>query len=772
MTATDVTRRDPQATGDVVAAQYRLEGHVQGIGVRPAIVRLASALSLTGSVANDAGGVLIHVEGSRNAVAEFADRLIPSLPAAARVDAVHRTPAAVSGASRFELRLAPGTDCPATPVPRDLAVCEACLAEVADPHDRRSGYAFTSCTNCGPRYTIIHRMPYERHDTSMQTFALCERCSREDTSPDDRRFHAQTNACPDCGPQLWAEATRGAIHGNTSAAISAAVDVLQAGGIVALKGIGGYQLLCDATSVEAVRRLRDRKQRRSKPLPVMLTPAQTGAIPQPERIAFSSPTNPIVLAPACCIPGLASGLSPGLDTVGIMRPTTPLHHQLLQQFGRPLVVTSGNVEGEPLAYDNAAARQSLSTVADLFLHHDRDIVRPIDDSVVRIIADRPVTIRAGRGLAPLPLNLECSRPLLAVGGHQKVAVALCNGKQSVLGPHIGDLDTLAARERFDEQVRQLLELYGCRPECIVHDLHPDYVTTRSAIRQAKEQGIRTLAVQHHHAHVAAGMLEQGWLDRTVLGVAFDGTGYGTDGTIWGGEFLLATASRFKRVASLRPFVLPGGEQAVRQPWRTAVALVSESCGIDRAMELFDRRVPRDRLQQTAAVAARGLGPQTTSMGRLFDAAAALILDLDNAGFEGEPAMRLEAACDPAAAGTYELAVDDSAAPLRLDWRPLIQQIVRDRAADVPRGTMATRFHRAIATAVARIVARFEQYPVVPCGGCFQNRILSEMIAEQLAGHPQPVGWPGQIPPNDGGLAAGQLAVAAAQLSDTEMEGPR
>ncbi|QDU38107.1 Carbamoyltransferase HypF [Maioricimonas rarisocia] len=764
-----MTETDLAANGAPVGATFRLEGLVQGIGVRPAIVRLASALALSGTVANNAVGVDIHVEGRPPDVSSFADRLLQSLPDAARVDAVHQAPSAITGAVGFHLLFAPGMDRPATPVPHDLAVCDACLAEVSDSADRREGYSFTSCTKCGPRYSIIRTMPYERRDTSMQPFALCERCSHEDVTPNDRRFHAQTSACGECGPQLRACDSQGNPQGDDADAIRAASKVIHSGGIVTLKGIGGYQLLCDATSGEAVRRLRNRKRRRSKPLPVMLEEQALVSPPPPELDAFNSPANPIVLVPDDCVPGLAPGVATGLDTVGIMRPTTPLHRQLLQQAQRPLVATSGNVEGEPLAYINAAAHQELSPVADLLLHHDREIVRPIDDSVVRIIAGREVTIRAGRGIAPLPLKLHCDGQLLAIGGHQKVALALSNGEQCVLGPHIGNLDTAPARQRFEEQTRQLMQLYGCRPERIVRDLHPDYFTTR----WAAEQGTEQLAVQHHHAHVVAGMLEHGWLDRTVLGVAFDGTGYGTDGTIWGGEFLVATAGRFHRAASLRQFVLPGGEQAVRQPWRIAVALVADACGRDRAAQLFKAKIPEEQLQSTIDVAARGLGAQTSSMGRLFDGAAALILGLTDASFEGEPAMQLEAASDPEADGTYELTIDDSTTMLRIDWRPMIQQILRDREAGIPTGTMATRFHRAVATAVSGIAARFPQSPVVPSGGCFQNRVLSEMLAAMLEGHPQPVGWPGRIPPNDGGLAAGQLAIAAARLADANnSERPR
>ncbi len=748
------------------AARFLLRGHVQGIGVRPAVARLATSLQLNGSVSNRSTGVEIVVEGEAAGMALFADRLIAALPLSAIVETFTRVDTDVAGLQSFQIEPADLTGRLATFVPRDLAVCDDCLREVATTADRRHGYAFTSCTNCGPRFSIIEAMPYERGDTSMSEFALCAACQREYEQPSDRRFHAQTNACPDCGPRISTAAVS-----SCAEVIGQARDALREGGIVAMKGVGGYQLLCDATSAEAVARLRQLKQRRSKPLAVMLEESMLGDLHGHEHEQFHSPRNAIVLVLSSCVTGLAANVSAGLNTVGIMKPTTPLHWRLLAAVGRPLVVTSGNIDGEPLAYEDDSGRDSIRRIADVVLHHNRRIVRPIDDSVVRCIAGRVVTIRAARGIAPLPLKLHCDRQILAVGGHQKSSVAICNGTQSILGPHIGDLDSIATRERFVEQSRELMNLYGVEPEVIAHDQHPDYFTTR----WAEEQNLPMIAVQHHHAHVVAGMVEHGWLDRTALGVAFDGTGFGADGTIWGGEFLLATACAFERVASIRPFHLIGGEHAIRQPSRIAQALVLDSVGTGSGVRFVAATTgqnlnspqgivtPSFGRDSLPPLCARLPGSRTSSMGRLFDGVASIILDLNDCSFEGQPAMMLEAACDWSAQGEYPIPCDDSGSFMELDWRPLIRELLSEKTAGASVGAMAMKFHRTVAAAVAAVAGRFVNFSVVLCGGCFQNKVLTELVHEQLARHPSPVGLPGIIPPNDGGLAAGQLAVASARL---------
>lgn len=740
-----VTTSEPSC----VAERLTLRGRVQGLGLRPAAARLAAELELSGHVRNSPEGVEIEIEGRPAAVTAFSARLLGALPPGAVVEQIDRRAIAPRRAASFRIDASRPRGPMATPVPADRAVCHACLADVAGGRaPRRRQHAFTSCTACGPRYSIIQAMPYDRAATGMGQFQMCDACRQEYEAPADRRFHAQTNACVQCGPQL----------AGGSLALAAAAAALGEGRIVALRGVGGYQLLCDATSATAVARLRQRKHRPARPLAVLaasLAAAQRLAVmSDDERRALADPANPIVIVGRRPESPLAAEVSRQFNTVGILLPTTPLHALLAEQAGRPLVCTSGNREGEPLAFDQRTARGELEGIADVWLDHDRPIVRPIDDSVVRVMAGRGVALRMARGWAPRPLDLPLSVPVLAVGGQQKSAVAICNGAQAVLGPHVGDLESAAARKRFTDHVESLSELYGARPTLIVHDLHPDYFTTR----WAGEQGLPTLAVQHHHAHAAAGMLEQGWLEREVMAVTWDGTGYGSDGSIWGGEFLLATAADFRRVACCRPFCLPGGETAIRQPWRTAVAVLQQFLPVDGIAQVLPD-IDAPTIAQVAVVAGRRqLAPRTTSVGRLFDAVAAIVLGTRRAEFEGEAAMLLEAACDPAEPGSYTLPLEGGS-PAELDWRPLLVELLADRAAGAAPASMAMRFHRALAEAVVGVAGAWGPYPVVLTGGVFQNRVLVELIAGCWPDRGPPLGLPGSIPPGDGGLAAGQLAIA-------------
>ncbi len=758
------------ATKSRIAARMTLNGHVQGIGLRPAVVRWAQQLSLAGYVGNTRGGVEIHVEGAEPKVARFERELPVRLPAFARITSLDKVRVPPVGFDTFVVQNAshqPG-DCPdASPsvaalsvrVPADIVVCEACRRETADRADRRYQYAFVSCTNCGPRYSIIERMPYERAQTSMNGFPLCATCRREDESPGDRRFHAQTNACPECGPRIWLVDGSGRFGPRDASAVDAAADAIRDGEIVALRGLGGYQLLVDATSPSAVERLRARKRRHGKPLAVMVASlaeaSRLATVDETERPLLEEPGGPIVVVRVRSGNNVAAAVSEGLDTIGLMLPTTPLHAMLLHAVERPVVCTSGNVESEPLAYESEAAFEKLSGIADVWLEHNRPILRPIDDSVMRVIAGRPVSLRLARGYAPLELELHADEPIVAVGGHQKSSVALFNGEQAILGPHCGDLDTITARQRYLEQFEALSELYDTAAPLVACDLHPEYFTTQ----WAQSQIVQAAQVQHHHAHIVAGMCEHGWLNRQVLGVAFDGTGYGSDGTIWGGEFLLATDAHCERVGHLRPFPLAGGDQAVRQPWRVATALVREAEREESAVGLGFSTADVNSL--LAILRRPALSPRTTSAGRLFDGAAALILGIEQVQFEGQAAMLLEAVVDPLAVGQYDLPLQGSG-PRQLDWRPLVRQILRDRGNGISPSTMATRFHRAVASAVVAMCRCFPNLPVVLGGGVFQNRVLVELVAENLLPAGQPLGLPGRIPPNDGGLAAGQLAVAAAK----------
>jgi hydrogenase maturation protein HypF len=605
-------------------------------------------------------------------------------------------------------------------------------------------------------------MPFERADTTMAEFALCPDCHHEYERPGDRRFHAQTTACGVCGPKVSCKV---AGHNSTLAgegALRAAIGHLKAGKIVALRGVGGYQLLVDATNQAAVNRLRERKGRHAKPLAIMVESIEAARrlayFDDEEVVAFNDPSTPIVLVRAHANNGLAPAVHPYLDTVGLMRPTTPLHAILARDFGCPLVCTSGNREGDPLEYEIEAAEESLGGLADVWLHHDRKIVRPIDDSVVRIIAGRRVAIRLARGLAPMSLELPAMPPTIAVGGYLKAATAWSNGAQAVLGPHIGDQESLAARERFLAHLKDWLRLYRCRPVQLVHDMHPEYFSTQ----WSQKQTLQRLAIQHHHAHVVAGMLEHRCLDRRVLGVAWDGTGYGTDGTIWGGEFLVCTPSGFERVARMRPFSLPGGEAAIREPWRIAMAVCSQLDGNDDFKQWVGWNVDATKIASIKQIVDRPkLAPITSSAGRLIDAAAALILGIDRMDFDGQAAMRLEAAADHDARGWYHFPVTDDPLP-ELDWRPLFAGLIADHRRGVDPGTLAMRFHRSLAHGIVGVCRRWDEMPVILSGGVFQNRLLTELVAEMIDTKSQTLGLPGLIPPNDGGLAAGQLAIAAAK----------
>lgn len=781
----------PVQTSAELALEKRivtLWGEVQGLGIRPTVARLASSLGLRGSVRNGREGVVIELIGDPTTVESFLAALPQAVPATFESDVSKPgKPELLPDGFTIDRSLERGAI--RTRVPLDRNVCEACLLEMSAPSNRRYGYPFISCTRCGPRYSILKEIPYDRQRTSMAPFSMCERCLAEYEDPTDRRFHSQTNCCPDCGPRWWSVEPSSGRTLERSDALTRTAEILCEGGIVALKGLGGYQLVCDVTHPEAMERLRTSKQRPRKPMAVMVGTLelanQLASLSPPEVQSMLSPAGPIVLARARTdspfSESFARYVHPGLRDVGLMLPTTPLHDWLCRRIGRPLIVTSGNREGEPLVYRESEAAVRLNSMADLLLHHDREIIRPIDDSVVRCLAGRMVTLRAGRGLAPMELgyrpspqgseSLGKSEPIWATGGEQKVAVAIWNGQQAVLGPHLGEMQHPAARDRFLEQSQALMQLYGCRPTVTSHDLHPDYFSTRHAQDWAPSDDIASgqssqshrpdraalsMAVQHHHAHVVSGMIEQGWLEQEVLGIAMDGTGFGSDGTIWGGEILVASSTRFERVAHLRPFRLPGGEAAIREPYRSAIAVTADAIEweLGEAVHPFPLDFPQTN-QILQVVSHPQWSPKTTSLGRLFDAVAAIALDEGFSSFEGELAMRLEAICDPEDQVEYTIAVGTDR-PLQLDWRPMIRQLLDDRRDRVPPAALAMRFHRGLARSILAVVERFPDLPVVLSGGAFQNRVLVELIIDRFPAD-RKLGLSSQIPPNDGGLAAGQLA---------------
>ncbi len=730
--------------GAPAGRRFVLAGRLQGLGVRPAIFHLANELGLGGAVRNSPRGVEIEVEGRLADLRQFAARLPEVLPLGAVLAHLYAEQFAPIGRTKFVIAQQPADGPLEARVPEDRSVCPTCLHEIELSFDRRFEYPFTSCTQCGPRYTVIRSMPFERQDTAMAEFPLCVDCRREYRRPRDRRFHAQTIACPACGPHVWCSVAGDVAKLPQERAVLTAVRLLEAGKIVALRGLGGYQLLVDATNQAAVERLRERKGRRAKPLAVMVeslaAAEQLAYFDSDEREALCEPSGPIVLVRAKPTSELAAAVHPHLDAVGLLLPTTPLHARLLRACGKSLICTSGNRESEPLEYEVEAAEKQLSGIADAWLHHNREITRPIDDSVVRVMAGRRVALRLARGLAPLTLDLPTLPPMLAVGGYLKSAVAL------------------AARKRFLDHLDDCQKLYRFHPSRYVHDMHPQYFSTE----WVKRLELSTCPVQHHHAHVVAAMLEHGWLDRPVLGVAWDGTGYGTDGTIWGGEFLVSTAESFERFARLRPFRLPGGEAAIHEPWRVAVAMCQQLNDPFELGELPRWDVPVDRIESIRQVSAQPQhSPLTSSAGRLFDAAAALVLGVTHADFDGQAAMWLEAVADRTAAGSYDLPLRE-AKLAELDWRPMFLQLLVDARSGVDPGVVAMRLHRSLAEGVVRVCRRRMQLPTVLAGGVFQNRLLTELVAEMWEGPSQPLGLPGLIPPNDGGLAAGQLAIAAAK----------
>lgn len=759
--------------------RVEIHGAVQGVGFRPFVYRLAAELGLTGWVINNSQGVFLEAEGETLALQRLLARLPTEKPPRAIIHTFAATWLPPAGFERFEIQLSNGAGEKTVLVLPDVTTCPDCLAEVLSPHDRRHRYPFTNCTNCGPRFTIVEALPYDRPHTTMRRFTMCPTCDAEYHDPMDRRFHAQPNACPVCGPQLALFDIRlepAAAVAQADHALRLAAEALQHGQVVAVKGLGGFQLMVDATNPTAITHLRERKPRRARPFAIMVPDLQ-----QVRALVTLSPAAEALLtaveAPIVLLPrqeagstAVAAEVAPDNPTLGIMLPYTPLHHLLLQAVGRPVVATSGNLADEPICTDEAEAMDRLGPIADLFLVHDRPIARHVDDSVAWIVNGAPQLLRRARGYAPLPVLLPQSVPsILATGAHLKNTVALSIRNQVFISQHIGDLETAEAMVAFERVITDFLRLYEATPVAIAHDLHPDYLSTRWALDHA-HLASPLLPVQHHHAHLASCLADHG-LDGPALGVTWDGTGYGTDGTIWGGEFLLGGAAGFQRVAHLRPFHLPGGDAAVREPRRVAFALLWELYGDEvlawehlapvAALPATDRQVLAQMLR-------RGFhAPQTTSAGRLFDGVAALLGLHQVASFEGQAAMALEFAADPAELNPYPLPLRTAlatGAPFILDWQPLLDAILADLRHGVSSGIMAARFHAALTAGIVAVAQLVGQPRIALTGGCFQNRLLVERSAARLREAGFEVLLHRQVPPNDGGISLGQVAIAAAWLA--------
>jgi len=893
----------PKQQSDLRRVAITVRGVVQGVGFRPFVYNAARAEGLSGWVRNETDRVQIELAGTADAVERFVEALRHRPPPAARIESIDVEPLPFGESSpggEFRIETSDSDAAPRPTIPADLATCADCLAEVRDPTERRHRYPFTNCTACGPRWSIIQGLPYDRPRTSMAGFAMCADCRREYEDPTDRRFHAQPIACPRCGPQLELLDSQGQTLAGRDEALRRAVAAVAEGKIVAIKGLGGFQLVCDATNDEAVATLRRRKRRPDRPFALMMRSLDEARsycrCPAEEAAVLASAESPIVLLrrteshePArplardggrglgCAAPESQHGdhhasehpispaVAPGNPDLGVMLPYTPLHHLLMDAVGRPIVCTSGNLADEPMAIETDEALRRLGRIADMVLTHDRPIVRPVDDSVVRVDDEGLQLLRRARGYAPRPLPLRLGNstdpgepalpgPILAVGGHLKNAIALALPGEpniAVVGSHLGDLDTVPSVELHRRAIDDLLAFFDVSPAAIVGDLHPDYASTREAERRvallASSASGRMgtgetpaapndsasgappspapllLRVQHHHAHVAAVMAEHG-LPGPVLGLAWDGTGYGTDGTVWGGELLLCEAERCQRIGHLRPFALPGGDRATREPRRSALGLLWEFFEGDRqaiaprASAWFDGH----ELDLLLTALERGVNcPRASSMGRLFDAVAALAGLPPVISFEGQAAMALEFAAAMDESSAYELPLVESCAtgvsplqghelghspveerrsfgtppsrdshgamsaslgaasqhpstqhsnhrspissdqsPLVVDWRPMIERILADLDADVPPGVISARFHRGLAELASAAARRVDLSHVALTGGCFQNALLTRLCRERLMAEGFRVYTARLVPPGDGGVALGQLAVAA------------
>ena len=748
--------------------RLRVTGTVQGVGFRPFVYREAVALGLAGFVCNDSAGVLIEVEGEPENVARLCQLLHERPPPLARVASVETTTIAAEGAvAGFRILETASGGLPAAPVSVDTAACSDCLAEVDDPADRRHGYPFTNCTNCGPRYTIVTSVPYDRPATTMAAFAMCPACQSEYDDPGDRRFHAQPNSCPTCGPRLRYCRPDGTVLAEKEAALLLAVECLLGGGIVAVKGLGGYHLATDATSAAAVTSLRRRKSRDDKPFAVMVADLETAQglceLDGAAAAALISPRRPIVLARRRPGGALAASIAPGLPELGLMLAYTPLHHLLLGQVGRPLVMTSGNLSDDPIAHLDDDAIERLGPLVDGVLAHDRAIHVRCDDSVVRSAGGRIQAVRRSRGYAPEPLTLpgEAKRQVLAVGAELKNTVSVAKGRTLVTSHHIGDLEHLATYRSFLQATVHLSALYGVEPQVVVHDLHPEYLSTKYAL----ELDLEPWAVQHHHAHIASCLAEHG-RSEAVLGVAFDGLGLGLDGVLWGGEFLVADLEGFERVGHLREVALPGGAAAIREPWRMALSWVAAAIGSGAAAELGP--LLDDRWRAVLSLVERGSGSlQTTSAGRLFDAVAALLGIRTAVTYEGQAAIELEALAagvEAAEAPSYPTELSEVEGMIVLDPSPLIAAVVEQRRRGVSPAVIAAGFHhslgRAAAAVTARLAADRHLGTVALSGGVFQNVLLSSVMEEELGRRGLEVLVHELVPPNDGGISVGQAAIGA------------
>ncbi len=765
-------------TDEIVARTIRINGIVQGVGFRPFVYQLAHRHDIRGTVANTGDGVIIHAEGTPFRIDAFRRDLEAEPPPLSRITELSVSPVPLRHPSRFTIELSAGGGGRATLISPDVSICEDCRRELFDPEDRRFGYPFINCTNCGPRYTIIDDIPYDRPHTSMRRFPMCSDCQAEYDDPADRRFHAQPNACPVCGPRVWLADEAGR-RVEVDDPIQAAAGRLLAGEIVAVKGLGGFHLAVDPTDEAAVARLRRRKRREEKPFALMAPDMETvrrlAAVSDADAELLTSPQRPILLLPRLPDSRVAPSVAPGNRYFGVMLPYTPLHYLLFSHLSEPtaLVMTSGNLSNEPIAIDNAEAVTRLGGIADAFLLHDRDILLRSDDSILRPVAGAARAVRRSRGYVPVPVFLDRSLPpVLAVGAELKNTVCLTRGDQAFLSQHIGDMETLETFDFFQRTVDHLRRILDVAPERVAHDLHPDYLSTG----YARVAGLPTVGVQHHHAHIVSCMAENR-IDGPVIGLAFDGTGYGTDGRIWGGEVLIAGPADFTRVAHLAYVPMPGAAAAIREPWRMAISYLIDAFGEDfRNLGVpltalgDDRRCDVIRRMVRAGVNA----PLTSSLGRLFDGVAAMAGLGERVSFEGQAAMTLEMVADMDGNEIYDFTWergDGSPSVFRIPPAPIVRGVVDDLAAGVPPSLVSGRFHRTLIRCFADLCGEIRRETgidrVAMSGGAFQNAILLTGLISALEARGLTPITHCQVPANDGGISLGQAVVAGVRAQSEE-----
>lgn len=761
------------ATGAALrAVRLRVTGVVQGVGFRPFTHRLALAHHLAGWVRNESGAVEIGLEGADGDLEAFLAAFRGQAPPLARIESLEQEPAEPAGLEGFTILASREEPAGHLPVPPDVAMCPACELELRDPASRRYRYPFITCTDCGPRFTVIDALPYDRERTTMRAFQQCPACLAEYHAPGDRRHHSETNSCPACGPTLWFEPSSDRRDRTVGAAgLDRAVRLLDAGGILAIRGFGGFHLACDATSRVAVRELRRRKHREAKPFAVMVGSVEAAAelaeLTGGDAALLASRERPIVLLPVRPGSPVATEVAPGLAMLGLLLPATPLHQLLLDDLRRPLVMTSGNLSEEPIAIGNDEARTRLGGIADAFLLHDREILSRADDSVIRTGPGGTVMIRRARGFAPVPLRLpvRSPAPILAVGPHLKSTFTLAHGEAAFVSPHLGDLESLESLEHFRGMREVYRRLFHVEPEVVAHDLHPGYLSTRIAM----EAGIaRQVGVQHHHAHVAAVMAEHG-VTTPVLGVAYDGTGYGDDGAVWGAELLQADLTGYRRLAHFRYIPLPGGDLAARRLWRILLGYAAIQPAARPYFDIvFDRVDPAELAIAERQLAAGVNCPKASSMGRLFDAAAAILGLREVAEYEGQAAMELEALAGFRPAAEYPVIIhEDGTGGWEIDPLPLLTRLALRRLKGYDIADLAADFHASIAWVTAevlrRAVAATGIRTVVLSGGTFQNARLLLSLRRRMEERGLRTLVPRQLPPGDGAISYGQAAVAAARL---------